>query len=513
LLEAIDGRGSEFHLQFLPPRCTSLSPSSQTNLIHVWCDSHDLLRNQGFLVSSYVRQERSKQPSDFQTALLGGVIQGVRPEENLMSYESNGINDGGQGSHSDLHTLAVIRTKEKETNVSIEIIEARFRTKAKINRWEATRLRRKSQIGDFSLNIKAVDREITGKTSTFPDGLLSMNPLSGPSPSDLLRFDDLAGCFDTGAAAIALVRSIRNASTPNQPALKRSFELLAESLSALQGAVEMSGHGKDNDQLQAFIWLRESCRNEQQFIKRYMKIEDSAKASSWPDINRRIEELDSQLQRDKQKRLSLKRISYHIKLIMEDRDGGKRHDWEKIIDTVEGMVQGGLPPSDKELRNILLPVIERMPDLPQPSGFARVLREIDRFTATRRAAQDTSNGCEPSGEIKAVADLLRGKTVVLIGGDRRNDAHNALKNSFGLKELNWVEAKEHESITMFQSHISRPEVALVLLAIKWASHSFGDVKAYCDRYGKPLVRLPAGYNPNQVAMQILKQASDKLAGK
>jgi hypothetical protein len=49
-----------------------------------------------------------------------------------------------------------------------------------------------------------------------------------------------------------------------------------------------------------------------------------------------------------------------------------------------------------------------------------------------------------------------------------------------------------------------------LLAIRWSSHSFGKVKPICDRYGKPLVRLPAGYSPNQVAVQIVQQVSGKL---
>jgi hypothetical protein len=52
---------------------------------------------------------------------------------------------------------------------------------------------------------------------------------------------------------------------------------------------------------------------------------------------------------------------------------------------------------------------------------------------------------------------------------------------------------------------------VVLLAIRWSSHSFGDVKRFCDQFGKPLVRLPAGYSPNQVAVQILAQCSAQLA--
>ena len=54
-------------------------------------------------------------------------------------------------------------------------------------------------------------------------------------------------------------------------------------------------------------------------------------------------------------------------------------------------------------------------------------------------------------------------------------------------------------------------MAAVLLAIRFASHSFGDARTFCDRHGKPFVRLPAGYGPNQVARQILDQAGDRLA--
>ena len=56
----------------------------------------------------------------------------------------------------------------------------------------------------------------------------------------------------------------------------------------------------------------------------------------------------------------------------------------------------------------------------------------------------------------------------------------------------------------------QPDVALVVLAIRWTSHSYGVVKAYCDQYGKPFVRLKAGYNPTQVAAHILDQVSDQL---
>ncbi|AMV39709.1 hypothetical protein [Planctomyces sp. SH-PL62] len=99
---------------------------------------------------------------------------------------------------------------------------------------------------------------------------------------------------------------------------------------------------------------------------------------------------------------------------------------------------------------------------------------------------------------------------MLIGGDRRSEAHASLRSALKLAELIWIETREHESIERFEPSIARPDVALVILAIRWSSHAFGEVKSFCDEYGKPLLRLPGGYNPNQVARQILQQCSDRL---
>jgi hypothetical protein len=104
--------------------------------------------------------------------------------------------------------------------------------------------------------------------------------------------------------------------------------------------------------------------------------------------------------------------------------------------------------------------------------------------------------------------MLRGTTVVLIGGEIRTAAQAALEQAFELAELIWLSSEEHQSIEMFRPHVARSEVALVMLAIRWSSHSFGDIKAFCDAYEKPFVRLPGGYSPNQVARQILEQASE-----
>jgi hypothetical protein len=112
--------------------------------------------------------------------------------------------------------------------------------------------------------------------------------------------------------------------------------------------------------------------------------------------------------------------------------------------------------------------------------------------------------------VKEAARLLEGRSVVLIGGARRREAQATMRRALGLRELIWIETKEHQSIDSFEPMIARPEVAVVLLAIRWSSHAFGDVRMFCDRHNKPLVRLPGGYSPNQVAAQIVAQCSGKL---
>jgi hypothetical protein len=78
--------------------------------------------------------------------------------------------------------------------------------------------------------------------------------------------------------------------------------------------------------------------------------------------------------------------------------------------------------------------------------------------------------------------------------------------------LIWIEGRD-QTYTSFEPDVANPDVAVVVLAIRWSRHGFGEVKEFCDKYHKPLVRLPGGYNPNQVAYHILHQVGERLAGK
>jgi hypothetical protein len=152
---------------------------------------------------------------------------------------------------------------------------------------------------------------------------------------------------------------------------------------------------------------------------------------------------------------------------------------------------------------MLVPIVDDIPELEIPDNFQRVLGEVDRFLATQMPPSQQIVR-EASAEVQKVADLYKGKTMAIIGGDRRPHAYEALKSAFCLKELIWISTRDHESTDIFVPYISGSDVDVVLLAIRWTSHSYGNVKELCDKFGKEFYRLPAGYNPNQVAHQILQ---------
>jgi hypothetical protein len=293
---------------------------------------------------------------------------------------------------------------------------------------------------------------------------------------------------------------------------------MAETQSALRTAVEQVGPEVDSDQDRAFNWLRRTAHERRFFIPRYMRDVDRASPSEHAELHARItafvEQAEGLRDRRRQRKRAWSTLRHCAGQLQVPEQTSDAYLWGKVVAAVDELVSGGEPSSSREIRDLLLPVIDDMPELPDelPATMLRVLRDLDAYLATRASAQSPAKpGVETSREILEAAELLRGKTVVMIGGERRREHEEALRDAFQLSSLVWLNTREHESISRFAPAVSRPEVAVVLLAIRWSSHSFGEVKHFCDSFGKLLVRLPAGYHPNQVAAQILGQISERLS--
>lgn len=396
----------------------------------------------------------------------------------------------------------------------LNLIATRARLKAAATRWAA------KQGGSASSLTWADDsetlRDWQARARELPGCVLWMLPPNAPPlAAQPQAAEHLALGFEVLAEAAELLEGWLH-EADRRPHAHAVLQLAAEAQSALRVAVEDVGGHRDSDQVAVYQNLRDRGRDMRVFIERFMRLDDPADPRTLPALRRRIADQTASLVEARtgarQQRKQINRIKYHANRI-HDGDGDE-HDWRTIAQTAAEAVRDGLPPSSPELREVLLPIFDSMPELDGlPEEFDLVYREIDRFLALQQKAQDNAEVPveEPAtAEVRQVAELLRDRTVVFIGGEARPHNVRRLEEAFGLASLDWITTRDHQSIAPFEAHIARREVALVIVAIRWSNHSFEGVKAFCQDHGKPLLRLKAGYSPNQVAAQVLLQCSQQL---
>jgi hypothetical protein len=396
---------------------------------------------------------------------------------------------------------------QAESEDELRRIEERAQAKCDAVRWQAESHRRMWEGVEAPVEDAPVDPEVIEWSGHLIDCFYWLDAQDSSHSTDISLLDDVGGCFEVLAEAVRLMPRDEG----RRGELERALPVLAEAQSMLRRALQRLHASDDSEQLAVYRLVREAAARHRIFVKRHLRADDLADPSGWPALLARIEAAATSGQQSRQQKGRISRLTEHVELIRQGT--ATEQDWQAVIEVVEEAVADGIPPSNREIRDLLLPVIDDLPDRDDlPAGFRRVLREMDRFLATRTTSSKATPGYVPPAEVKEAARLLDGRSVVLIGGIRRRESQASLRKTLGLKDLIWIETKEHQSIEPFEPVIARPDVALVLLAIRWSSHAFGDVRQFCIRHGKPLVRLPGGYGPHQVAVQVLAQASDLLGG-
>jgi hypothetical protein len=457
----------------------------------------------------------------------GHIVPPTLPAPELASEAGNGVAIPPGPSAVELAAQLFKKTSAKGTielpsrhsaapitEADLAVIEIRCKLKAEGSRWAAQRRRRLEAGADFHVEIDPRDRDLIGRARLLPDCFLWMCHRNAPVPADPVQYDHLAGCFDAVGYAANLLAQAAQLTTPLD-LFQQAMYLGAEAQSALRMAVAEIGGNPDGDQLKLFIWIRETAAIRGIWIERYMRQDDTADATAWADLLERLHALEEKFLglkgRDKRVKKLLNKVRYHCKRIQDQVGENVTDDWHTIMQSVETLVQDGVPASNVEIRELLLPMIEQFPENVEPTkGFQLVIRELDRVLAESQPRDEPQEQAEPSAEVRKTAELLAGRAVVLIGGDRRPPAARALLKAFQLSELYWIEGHD-QSYLSFEPQVANPDVAVILLAIRWSRHGFSEVKELCDKHGKPLVRLPGGYNPNQVAYNILTQVGERLA--
>ena len=406
------------------------------------------------------------------------------------------------------------RMIEQVTDHDLPLIMERCWIKADAAHWTVERAQLMSSEANYFVEIEPRDRTLIERARLINDCYLWMFERNIIADDDIRLYEQLGGCFDNVASAVALLRDVLDP-TEDEPPLELAFSLAAEAQSALRVAVSKLQSASDRDQVRLFFWLRDRSAEKNIFIPRFMRATNVADPAMWHNLREHIAQAhanlsESRKQRRRERNL-LKKAGYHLKLISDNPHLDQQRNWQKVIDTVDELVDGGTPTSSVDIRDLLLPVIDDIPGtIVIPRHVHRVFNDIDAYLASKPSNVPVPNDSMPSAALIQARNLLRGRTVMLIGGMRRPEAADQLCAALELSELIWIETREHQTHTVFEPYVARSDVAIVLLAIRWSSHGFSEVQTFCERYRKPLVRLPSGYNPNQVAYQIVSQVSQQL---
>jgi hypothetical protein len=183
---------------------------------------------------------------------------------------------------------------------------------------------------------------------------------------------------------------------------------------------------------------------------------------------------------------------------------------QRIIETLEEYAASAPIAAEAPMGVVLASAIDALtPKLALPSADERRLAAI---LARLDAQEEADDGplIHPSAA-SLVRPLLAGRVAVIIAGERREDRQRALITDLALRDLRWLRSQPGKASTQFEADIKRPEVTLVLLAIRWVRHGTADaVVAAARKHNKPLVRLPGGMGSNAVAHCVLTQVGAGL---
>lgn len=200
----------------------------------------------------------------------------------------------------------------------------------------------------------------------------------------------------------------------------------------------------------------------------------------------------------------LNRLKFHLERAVDG--SADEDDWEKIVGALDALQQQSPDAATRDVARRLELAAPALRTWCLPSDYGRLVKELGE--ATRRPA--TAARVELSMEERA-ASLVRGRALLVLGGDRRHEHQRKLEEQLELSEAVWPATKEDApDVHSFEPLIARADVVAVVLLIRWSRHAFGQAAELCSKHSKPLVRVEAGYNVAQIARALVEQASFRL---
>jgi len=412
-------------------------------------------------------------------------------------------------------------TWEEEPEIDLALVEQRCRLKA-----ESCRLfiDRRAAAGDPVAEAPFIERmdEMIAQAKAMPNCFLWVFWRERTPPDDA-SLRTIAACYDALAETASLMRRVDDLSDRlRDDDVLDAMQLLAEADSALRIALEPTWlTAPDQDQDEVHRWIRRESDWRRIYVPRYMKLDDPADPDDADDVidraQERREEIEEHASRLKQIDEGFKKIRYHADLLEDGGGSFDRHHSQKIAEAVGTLESLGVPPSDRRYRDALDPgtTSAMSAETTSDPAVASVIEYLNEWHdsngSSDQQVEETDIRPRWSSQVVDVRSLLRGRSIVIVGGEPRNEAIDRIRDAFHLADVEWVRLSEHGSGEPMRAPIMRPETALVLVIVKLAGHLHTEeANGYAREAGVPAVYLKAGYNPERIADAVLQQASEQL---
>lgn len=353
-----------------------------------------------------------------------------------------------------------------------------------------------------------------------------------------LGWKNLAFALDLAGELLA-ERS--RSSAPFRSELVELLNLTAEAQNAVR--VEAEGREVITEQDHVFQWMRAICHEHSEGVRidRYMRRDDRASPDSNADVSARLQVLGKKI-RDHilQERLLrlLEELIGNLKREVsagESADSSRRNhgDWTRIDQTVAELLKTGLHENHCGLRDLLLPVVDLIPESGGPVDedtesssaaefsdatsdedefspeFNRVLNSISMHLARSANVVQQETEAE-TADVQYVRERLAGQSIAIVGGVCKPHASARIQKALKLREVRWLGAGKNDRVSQFETDVRG--MALVVLITKLIGHKHNDIREFCRNQGVPWVqtKIHGGYSVNQLAHLIREQASEYL---
>jgi len=280
--------------------------------------------------------------------------------------------------------------------IDLELVRQRAQIKSEACRFAAWRRRLLARGADQETEIDPKYKELVGRAKALQGcyawPLDSSRQLPGDNELELL-----ARCYENVSLGVHVAqRAVSSRGSEGVPSEDLLY-LLAEAQSALRAALQATDLRNDEDQIQTYIWVKEQAYDQDKYVSRYMRVEDPADPLKWGDLRARLESYAQKIEgnesEDAERRELLSRLRHEIERLESDHPSSAGEHWQKILATLDKWVEEGRPAASRELCQMLLPWVGRLPAGLEPSERAqRVLSASERMRSAREARAAARSG-------------------------------------------------------------------------------------------------------------------------